>query len=196
MKSSREGGHEHGIRTPLRPVQLPEPLGFWPATTPKSGTSAGSTPPAAGCAAGGAGAGAAGAGAGAGAGAVQLVNVLQADAAPDSLAQLTTADTNWLEGIPGGMFDWSAFFPLFKKRRGSADCVCVDQWEEFFSRIGSSGVAGAPASAATPGTPAQGVLGMGGIGGGVPIGSVAPVNGGGGSVQGSARSGGAVEPRS
>jgi len=48
MKLSRSGGQEQGIKTgwpfaPLMPSQLPVPLGFWPAVTPNSGTSAAST---------------------------------------------------------------------------------------------------------------------------------------------------------
>jgi hypothetical protein len=52
---------------------------------------------------------------------VRLMNLL--DSAPSSaraLEQLAMADNNWLDGIPGGMFDWG-------------------QWDEFFSRIGNSG---------------------------------------------------------
>ena len=45
MKVSRGGGHEQGMLMLLRPLQLPVPSGSWPAVTPKSGTSAGSTPP-------------------------------------------------------------------------------------------------------------------------------------------------------
>jgi len=52
---------------------------------------------------------------------VRLMNVL--DSAPAStraLEQFAMADNNWLDGIPGGMFDWG-------------------QWDEFFSRLGNSG---------------------------------------------------------
>lgn len=50
----------------------------------------------------GAGGGAAGteAGAGAGAGGMAMMGTLE---------QMAMADNNWLEGIPGGMFDWGAF---------------------------------------------------------------------------------------
>ncbi|KAI0318935.1 fungal-specific transcription factor domain-containing protein [Amylostereum chailletii] len=49
---------------------------------------------------------------------VQVVNLLQdGSPGPGSLEQLAMADNSWLEGIPGGMFDWG-------------------QWDEFFTRIG------------------------------------------------------------
>ena len=111
MKSSREGGHEHGMRTPLRPVQLPEPLGFWPATTPKSGTSDGSTPPAAGAAAAGA-AGAAGAGA-AGAG-VSGSAWTAATCAPNVVAA-------WGQPTPGPWMFWSVTVAAL--RRASWDAL-------------------------------------------------------------------------
>ena len=59
MNWSRGGGHEQGMLMLLMPLQLPVPSGSVPATTPKSGTKLGSTPPEAGAgddAAGGAGA--------------------------------------------------------------------------------------------------------------------------------------------
>jgi len=52
---------------------------------------------------------------------VHVMNVL--DSAPAStraLEQLALADNNWLDGIPGGMFDWG-------------------RWDEFFSRINPPG---------------------------------------------------------
>jgi hypothetical protein len=45
---------------------------------------------------------------------VHVMNVL--DSAPAStraLEQLALADNNWLDGIPGGMFDWGASLDLF-----------------------------------------------------------------------------------
>ncbi|KAI0306625.1 fungal-specific transcription factor domain-containing protein [Multifurca ochricompacta] len=54
---------------------------------------------------------------------VHVMNLL--DSAPAStraLEQFALADNNWLDGIPGGMFDWG-------------------QWDEFFLRLGSSGIA-------------------------------------------------------
>ena len=42
---------------------------------------------------------------------VQVMNIL--DSGPTStraLEQLASADSNWLDGIPGGMFDWGAWF--------------------------------------------------------------------------------------
>jgi len=52
---------------------------------------------------------------------VHVMNVL--DSAPAStraLEQLALADNNWLDGIPGGMFDWG-------------------RWDEFFSRLNPPG---------------------------------------------------------
>ncbi|VDB82669.1 unnamed protein product [Peniophora sp. CBMAI 1063] len=48
---------------------------------------------------------------------MHVVNTLDPTVGPDALQQLSAADTNWLEGIPGGMFDWG-------------------QWDEFFARLG------------------------------------------------------------
>ncbi|KAI0032267.1 fungal-specific transcription factor domain-containing protein [Vararia minispora EC-137] len=45
---------------------------------------------------------------------VEVVNPL------GELERLTSADSSWLESIPGGMFDWG-------------------QWDEFFSKLGSTG---------------------------------------------------------
>lgn len=45
---------------------------------------------------------------------VHVMNVL--DTTPTStraLEQLALADNNWLDGIPGGMFDWGAWLELF-----------------------------------------------------------------------------------
>ncbi|KAI9510216.1 fungal-specific transcription factor domain-containing protein [Russula earlei] len=62
---------------------------------------------------------------------VQVVNVLDSGlASTRALEQLALADNNWLDGIPGGMFDWG-------------------QWDEFFTRIGSTqGPAGSVLAAA------------------------------------------------
>lgn len=37
---------------------------------------------------------------------VQVMNVLDVPQAPNTLEQFAIADTGFLEGIPGGMFDW------------------------------------------------------------------------------------------
>ncbi|KAJ7709763.1 fungal-specific transcription factor domain-containing protein [Mycena rosella] len=47
---------------------------------------------------------------------VQVMNVLDGSQASDALAEFAMTDTTFLEGIPGGMFDWG-------------------QWDTFFSRI-------------------------------------------------------------
>jgi hypothetical protein len=71
MKVSLSGGQAQGILTTwpaalVIPSQSPVPVGFKPEGWPRSGTRAGSTPPAAGAGGAGAGAGVAGAGAGVG----------------------------------------------------------------------------------------------------------------------------------
>ncbi|KAI5124517.1 hypothetical protein M0805_003041 [Coniferiporia weirii] len=47
---------------------------------------------------------------------VRVMNVLEADPQPNVLEQMHVVDSGFLEGIPGGMFDWP-------------------QWEHFFSRF-------------------------------------------------------------
>ncbi|KAJ7219416.1 fungal-specific transcription factor domain-containing protein [Mycena pura] len=54
---------------------------------------------------------------------VQVMNVLDVPQASNTLAEYAMTDTTFLEGIPGGMFDWG-------------------QWDTFFSRMNHS--AGAP----------------------------------------------------
>ncbi|KAI9446505.1 hypothetical protein H4582DRAFT_2108166 [Lactarius indigo] len=52
---------------------------------------------------------------------VRVMNLLDTTpASTRALEQFAMADNNWLDGIPGGMFDWG-------------------QWDEFFSRLGNSG---------------------------------------------------------
>jgi len=40
---------------------------------------------------------------------VQLMNVLDAAQGETNLADFAIADNGFLEGIPGGMFDWSTY---------------------------------------------------------------------------------------
>jgi len=44
---------------------------------------------------------------------VHVMNVLDSAASTRTLEQLALADNNWLDGIPGGMFDWGASLELF-----------------------------------------------------------------------------------
>jgi len=72
---------------------------------------------------------------------VQVMNIL--DSGPTStraLEQLALADNNWLDGIPGGIFDWG-------------------QWDEFFTRIGNGpgNAQGLTARAGLPATQAGSV---------------------------------------
>ncbi|KAJ7632756.1 fungal-specific transcription factor domain-containing protein [Roridomyces roridus] len=64
------------------------------------------------------------------AGAVQVMNVLDDPQASNTLAEHAMSDTNFLEGIPGTMFDWG-------------------QWDTFFSRIhqGNTGPVAMPPAA-------------------------------------------------
>ncbi|KAH9484390.1 Acetamidase regulatory protein [Psilocybe cubensis] len=54
---------------------------------------------------------------------VQVMNVLDGAQGNTSLLNLAMADTGYLEGIPGGMFDWG-------------------QWDTFFSRLSGNGQTG------------------------------------------------------
>ncbi|KDR73617.1 hypothetical protein GALMADRAFT_269832 [Galerina marginata CBS 339.88] len=54
---------------------------------------------------------------------VQVMNVLDAAQGGTNLANFALADTGFLEGLPGGMFDWG-------------------QWDTFFSRLGTNGHSG------------------------------------------------------
>lgn len=42
---------------------------------------------------------------------VQVMNVLDVPQASNTLEQFALADTGFLEGIPGGMFDWGEIKP-------------------------------------------------------------------------------------
>jgi len=54
---------------------------------------------------------------------VQVMNVLDVPQAHNTLEQFALADNGFLEGIPGGMFDWG-------------------QWDTFFSRFSGENAAG------------------------------------------------------
>jgi hypothetical protein len=64
---------------------------------------------------------------------VQVMNVLDVPQASNTLAEFAMADTGFLEGIPGGMFDWGErrffFLDLVEVDR------CAGQWDAFFSRF-------------------------------------------------------------
>ncbi|KAJ7097796.1 fungal-specific transcription factor domain-containing protein [Mycena belliarum] len=61
--------------------------------------------------------------AGGGSGEIQVMNVLDGPQAVGALAEFQMTDFNFLEGIPGGMFDWG-------------------QWDTFFSRINHAAAPG------------------------------------------------------
>ena len=53
------------------------------------------------------------------AGNVQVMNVLDAAQGGANLANYAMADVGYLEGLPGGMFDWGAFFAVYKSKTGN-----------------------------------------------------------------------------
>lgn len=56
-----------------------------------------------------------------------------------TVEQMAWADNNWLEGIPGGMFDWGACLSLSCSRAiDRLTCFGVGQWDEFFARLGNT----------------------------------------------------------
>ena len=65
---------------------------------------------------------------------VQLMNVLDAAQGETNLADFAIADNGFLEGIPGGMFDWSMIICCT-----SVYCrlliFAIGQWDTFFSRF-------------------------------------------------------------
>jgi hypothetical protein len=71
---------------------------------------------------------------------VHVMNVL--DSAPAStrtLEQLALADNNWLDGIPGGMFDWGASLELVIRWMIRRPDKFTGRWDEFFSRLNPPG---------------------------------------------------------
>lgn len=69
---------------------------------------------------------------------VVVMNTLEANPQPNVLDEMHVADTGFLEGIPGGMFDWrscSAFSALLPLITFSSPA----QWETFFSRFSMQG---------------------------------------------------------
>ena len=63
---------------------------------------------------------------------VQLMNVLDAAQGETNLADFAIADNGFLEGIPGGMFDWGM---VFFSTVLSMLTFAIGQWDTFFSRF-------------------------------------------------------------
>lgn len=64
---------------------------------------------------------------------VQLMNVLDAAQGGTNLADFAIADNGFLEGIPGGMFDWGmVIFCIVLLKLTS---ITLGQWDTFFSRF-------------------------------------------------------------
>ena len=68
---------------------------------------------------------------------VQVMNVLDEPHASTTLEQFAMTDTGFLEGIPGGMFDWGVYCPR-KHQKTSLNLFMIGQWDNFFSRFNAS----------------------------------------------------------
>ena len=64
---------------------------------------------------------------------VQLMNVLDAAQGGTNLANFAIADNGFLEGIPGGIFDWGMINPRTVSPK--LTFVTIGQWDTFFSRF-------------------------------------------------------------
>jgi len=69
---------------------------------------------------------------------VQVMNLLDGAQNGNNLASYQMADNGFLEGIPGGMFDWGVSFCFPFAQKVFADSY-LGQWDTFFSRINPSG---------------------------------------------------------
>jgi hypothetical protein len=67
---------------------------------------------------------------------VQVMNVLDEPQASNTLEQFAMADNGFLEGIPGGMFDWGELCPVNKFSLSHR--LYIGQWDTFFSRFNAS----------------------------------------------------------
>jgi hypothetical protein len=68
---------------------------------------------------------------------VQVMNVLDVPQGGNTIQEFALADTGFLEGIPGGMFDWGEYIALLNSASGTD--VLPGQWDSFFSRFASNG---------------------------------------------------------
>jgi hypothetical protein len=70
---------------------------------------------------------------------VQVMNVLDGQTMGGTLADFAMVDTGFLEGIPGGMFDWSEYAHVVRE----AKLIRFSgQWDTFFSRFNNAGLNG------------------------------------------------------
>lgn len=70
---------------------------------------------------------------------VQVMNVLDGQPTGGSLVDFAVADTGFLEGIPGSMFDWSEYASRIYK----AELIhLLGQWDTFFARFNNAGLNG------------------------------------------------------
>jgi hypothetical protein len=74
---------------------------------------------------------------------VRLINVLDAAQGETNLADFAIADNGFLEGIPGGMFDWGMIFISCTVL--SMLTFAIGQWDTFFSRFNGNTHAGTTA---------------------------------------------------
>lgn len=68
---------------------------------------------------------------------VQVMNVLDEPQASNTLEQFAMTDTGFLEGIPGGMFDWGKHCHCRKLKLLKLSLL-IGQWDTFFSRFNAS----------------------------------------------------------
>lgn len=72
---------------------------------------------------------------------VQVMNILDGSQSSTAMADLAMADNGFLDGIPGGMFDWGTSCSLFdwgEVSGANAIYSCyAGQWDTFFSRFSS-----------------------------------------------------------
>ena len=70
---------------------------------------------------------------------VQVMNVLDGRPMGGTLAEFAMVDTGFLEGIPGGMFDWSEYMLVVNEAKLMR---FSGQWDTFFSRFNNAGLNG------------------------------------------------------
>jgi hypothetical protein len=78
-----------------------------------------------------------------GSGNVQVMNTLDGTQGGTAAnLQAYAAADGFLEGIPGGMFDWGEFFLFFKNRVAMLISSVIGQWDTFFSKLSGGGQTG------------------------------------------------------
>lgn len=70
--------------------------------------------------------------------AVEAMGVLDASQAANTFEQFGLGDSGFLEGIPGGMFDWGGYCPYDAPPCRLTLIFFPGQWEAYFSRLSNS----------------------------------------------------------